>query len=100
MEQSDLAHWLLELLKRGRSGQAYNVGSDRAISMLGLAHTVREIVAPHKRVNVICSPSQTPPRNCYLPCIAKARNELGLKVTIDLEDAIRISSSVHLCHDT
>ena len=96
MDQRDLAQWLSVMLFKGKAGQAYNVGSDRAISVLELAHTVRDLIAPHTHVTVLGAPNNASSRNRYIPCIAKARYELGLKVTISLEDAIRFTASSHL----
>jgi dTDP-glucose 4,6-dehydratase len=96
MDQRDLAHWLLALLTRGRAGQAYNVGSDHAISIRDLAHSVRDLLAPHKLVRVLGEPNPAAARNRYIPSIAKARDELGLDITISLEDAIRFTAEAHL----
>lgn len=89
MDQRDLAHWLLQLLYRGRSGQAYNVGSDRAIDMAALAQLVRDLLAPAKPVHILGQGTAAGPRNRYIPSTAKAQQELGLSLTIPLERAIR-----------
>lgn len=96
LDQRDLAHWLLTMLFNGQAGQAYNVGSDHAISIRDLAHTVRDLIAPHKPVHILQKADESSARNRYIPCIAKARNALGLEVTIRLEDAIRFAASAHL----
>lgn len=96
MDQRDLAHWLLVLLLKGQAGHAYNVGSDQAISILELAHTVRNLISPTKPVNVIGTWDQNTRRHRYIPNITKARDELGLKVTIGLEEAIRFAASAHM----
>lgn len=96
LDQRDLAHWLLSILFQGQAGHAYNVGSDRAVSIQELAHTVRDLIAPHKPVHVMGIPNLASQRNRYIPCIDKARNELGLRVTIALEDAIQFAASAHL----
>lgn len=96
LDQRDLAHWLLTLLFHGQAGQAYNVGSDHAIRIRDLAHTVRDVIAPHKPVHILQKADESSARNRYIPCIAKVREELGLKVTISLEDAIRFAASAHV----
>ena len=93
MDQRDLANWLLSMLFQGRSGHAYNVGSDHAFSIQEVANTVRDMIAPDKLVHVMCLPNLALQRNIYIPCIDKARAELGLRVTITLEDAIRYAAS-------
>jgi len=94
LDQQDLAHWLLTLLEHGAAGQAYNVGSDQAISIAELAHLVRHIVAPNKRVHIRSAANGSNGRNIYVPSIQKARNELGLDVRVSLEDTIKATADV------
>ncbi len=89
LDQSDLAHWLFTLLELGRPGQAYNVGSDEVISIADLAHLVRDILAPDKPVHILGQPDPGAARNRYVPDISKARQQLGLSVTVPLAEAIR-----------
>lgn len=88
MEQSDLARWLLELLLRGRSGQAYNVGSPEAISIVDLAHLVRDTLAPDKPVHILGQASDPSARSLYIPDLGKAGRELGLGIQVPLREAI------------
>lgn len=91
--QDDLADWLLTLLEKGRSAQAYNIGSDEAISIAELAHLVRDLIAPGKAVCLKgIAAADTAARNRYVPDIDKTRNELGLRVTTPLVDAIRMTA--------
>ena len=89
LHQSDLAHWLSTLLEHGRPGQAYNVGSDEVISITALAHLVRNILAPDKPVHILGNNDIGAARNRYVPDISKARQQLGLGITIPLAEAIR-----------
>jgi UDP-glucuronate decarboxylase len=91
LDQTDLAHWLFNLLERGCPGQAYNVGSDEVISIADLAHLVRDILAPEKPVHILGQPEAGAARNRYVPDIRKAQEQLGLSVTIPLVEAIRHS---------
>jgi len=91
LDQQDLAHWLLTLIVRGNAGQAYNVGSDQAISIADLAHLVRDIVAPNKRVHIQSAANGTNGRNIYVPSIQKARKGLGLDVRVPLDSAIKMT---------
>ena len=94
MHQSDLAHWLLTLLQQGASGNAYNVGSDEAISIADLALLVRDLVSPEKQVHVKSQLlADNVFRNRYIPDISKAKTDLGLEITIPLAQAIRLSTS-------
>ena len=89
LDQSDLAVWLFTLLESGRSGDAYNVGSNEVISIAELAHLVRDVLAPDKPVHILGNPNSCATRNRYLPDIRKARQELGLDIHIALADSIR-----------
>jgi dTDP-glucose 4,6-dehydratase len=88
LDQRDLAVWLNELLLNGSAGQAYNVGSDQAISVGDLARLVRDTLSPDKPVRILGAPDARQHRNIYVPDITKAKNELGLRVSVSLTDAI------------
>ncbi len=90
--QHDLAHWLLTLMDQGKAGQAYNVGSDHAISIADLAHLVRDIVAPSKNVRILGTAEGGDARNIYIPSIQKARSDQRLAVSVSLPDAIRATA--------
>lgn len=92
MYQTDLAHWLLALLQHGAAGNAYNVGSDEAISIADLAGLVRDILSPEKRIHLKGEAlADNAYRNRYIPDIAKAKKDLGLELTVPLANAIRLS---------
>ena len=94
MHQSDLAHWLITILKLGVSGNAYNVGSDEAISIADAAYLVRDILSPNKQVYVLRKPiADYVFRDRYVPDVSKAKMDLGLEITVPLEQAIRLSVS-------
>jgi dTDP-glucose 4,6-dehydratase len=94
LDQRDLAHWLLTLLAAGKPNRAYNVGSDREISVAALARLVGEIVSPGKVVRILGQAAGNSGRNIYVPDIRRAREELGLDVTIPLETAIADTANV------
>jgi UDP-glucuronate decarboxylase len=89
LDQSDLAHWLWTLLLEGVEGESYNVGSDEAVSIRGLAHLVKDLLAPHLPVEILAKPHSSAARNRYIPDITKAKRLHGLNVTIPLDAAIR-----------
>ena len=91
LDQRDLARWLMAMLQLGAAGRAYNVGSDRGLSIADLARLVGRIAGPDLPVRVLGRPAegQAARRNVYVPDIARVGSELGLRVDIDLEDAIR-----------
>lgn len=88
MNQTDLAQWLLRVLRRGRGGQCYNIGSDKAISISELAHLVRDILSPSKSVVFKNSATNFQGRNVYVPDVSAAKNELNLDITISLRESI------------
>ena len=88
MNQTDLARWLLCILDKGVPGRAYNVGSDRAISISDLAHLVSERLSPNKPVIIKDVQSTYQARNVYIPDISRAKTELGLELTISLRESI------------
>jgi len=89
MDQRDLAKWLITLLEKGKSGEAYNVGSDVAITIEDLANKVRDIIAPAKLVNIVGVTNSQNFRNRYIPSILKASSELNLSLSYTLDDSIR-----------
>lgn len=87
----DLVHWLLALLVDGQTKTIYNVGSDQAISILTLAETVQQVLAPHKKIEVLGNSGLAVGnvnRNWYVPNIDFAKHALKLDVWTSLEDAI------------
>jgi UDP-glucuronate decarboxylase len=82
----DMAHWLFTLLRHGKSGRAYNVGSDRPVTMLELAIAIRDIVAPGLAIRVLGRPDDNN-RSVYLPNIANAA-ALGLVIETPLAHAL------------
>jgi dTDP-glucose 4,6-dehydratase len=95
LDQRDLARWLNTLLTDAHAGQAYNVGAERAITILELAHLVRDLLAPNQAVRVLCSPQDNSDRTRYIPCTAKARTELQLEPAHSLEASILAAAQYH-----
>lgn len=85
---SDLAKWLLTLLLKGRSGEIYNVGSEDAISIADLAYKVRKVLNSTSDVLVCNTPKPTGNHERYVPSTIKARRELGLTCTVELDNSI------------
>ena len=85
----DLVKWLFTILFEGHGGQAYNVGSDQAISIRELAETVRRVLHSDNQIVVRQRPVPgcLPPR--YVPDITKIQRELHVRIETGLEDAIR-----------
>lgn len=86
---ADLAVWLWTILLKGQAGRAYNVGSERRISVADLARTVAAVISPGTSVHIAKEPIPGKPAEQYIPCTARARTELGLRESVGLEDALR-----------
>jgi nucleoside-diphosphate-sugar epimerase len=92
---SDLAVWLWKLLLHGRSGRAYNVGSEKAVSLRALAELVREEVNPAVKIQVLGESSGAGVAERFVPDTTRVAQELGLRETVDLREAIRRTAQWH-----
>jgi dTDP-glucose 4,6-dehydratase len=92
---SDLAVWLWTMLFRGVPLRPYNVGSPDAISVGELADVVARADRPAVPVEVAGTPQPGQPKARYVPDVARAETELGLSVTIDIEEAVRRTLAWH-----
>jgi len=91
---ADLAVWLWTLLLRGRSGRAYNVGSEAAVSLRSLAGAVAaELGVREIEVRGHAGPGAGPDR--YVPSTLRAREELGLGEKFSLQEIIRRTAAWH-----
>lgn len=86
MHSDDLVTWLMTLAEYAdTSCQAYNVGSDVAVTMGELAQLVAKQFGVEAAV-----PIQTENKvDRYIPSIEKARSKLGLELKFSLEEALR-----------
>jgi nucleoside-diphosphate-sugar epimerase len=85
---ADLAVWLWTILLRGAAARPYNVGSDQAICIRDLAELVARVAGTGTPVRVAQPPVPGVPPARYVPDVARARTELGLRAVIGLEDAV------------
>jgi dTDP-glucose 4,6-dehydratase len=85
---ADLAIWLWRILFQGRTCRSYNVGSDVDLTISQLAHEVAACVAPEAEVRIALTPDRDKPPLRYVPDVRRARDELGLSVTVPLSEAI------------
>jgi dTDP-glucose 4,6-dehydratase len=86
---ADLAIWLWTIIIQGKAGRSYNVGSDDAVNMAGLAEIVAKHFLPPPKIIIAtkADPDKVPER--YVPCIERARDELGLQPWVPLNQAIQ-----------
>ncbi len=90
LDGEDMARWLLTLLQASQPGESYNVGTNLAVTMKGLAEMVSQILSPGKPVIVENLQSMHTQRSRYVPAISKAA-ALGLVPQYSLEEAIHRS---------
>ena len=88
MYASDLMTWLWTILFRGTGSRAYNVGSEEAVSIRDLANTVADTLSPRVEVEILGTPTGAPAER-YVPCTARAREELGLSQQVSLAETIQ-----------
>jgi nucleoside-diphosphate-sugar epimerase len=93
MYPADMAFWLLAILADGVPGTAYNVGSPDAITLGALA--MRISASFEKPPAVVCRPLGEPRVTRFVPDVSRAESTLGLRVTVDLDCAIKRTLNWH-----
>ncbi len=78
--------WLFTILINGKANRPYNVGSDEEISIGALALKVANL--NNSKVHIAENNNMALPAR-YVPSINRAKNELGLKVLIELNTALK-----------
>ncbi|MRD73046.1 NAD-dependent epimerase/dehydratase family protein [Rhodocyclus tenuis] len=94
---ADLVVWLVRLLQRNGPCRVFNVGSDQGISIGELAQLVGEQLNPGGDVEIAGRQDYSvgnPVRRCYVPDIARARTECGVRVWTPLPEAIRRTAAL------
>lgn len=85
---ADLAVWLLALASKGKPGEPYNVGSDKAYRLDELAQLIGNtlgLTAPAE----ILGHSISAKRIRYVPEVLRIRQELGAEVWTDIRTGIK-----------
>lgn len=85
----DVANWLWNILIFGKAGHAYNVGSEEGHSVAEIAEIVRNTLRAGLGIKVLGQALPQQLASVYVPSTAKAREELGLTQSIELEESIR-----------
>ena len=84
---ADVSRFLLTLLLRGISGEAYNVGSGSPISIEGLAELTRQVLGADVSISKINNSYIEQHSDAYYPSVDKL-GALGLRPSFDLAQAI------------
>ena len=85
---ADLVIWLWTILFRGVPGEAYNVGSEDAITIRDLAYEVSAAFPNSPKVVIAKSSLVGQPAERYIPSVKKARESLELNSWIKLQEAL------------
>jgi dTDP-glucose 4,6-dehydratase len=92
---ADLAIWLWNILFKAPPLQAFNVGSEEAISIADLAALTAANLNPQLSVHIAQQPTPGALPLRYVPCTQRAQQQLGLCQTISLAEAIRRTAAWH-----
>lgn len=95
MYAEDLTIWLWTMLFRAPSLEAFNVGSEQAVSILELAHAVNAALGSKAGVHLAREAVEGAAVQQYVPSTRKAEQRLGLQCHISLEEAIRRTAAWH-----
>ena len=93
---SDLTIWLWKILSKGKINSPYNVGSNESISIAELATKVLDTKKHESLKIIILNPKSKDELLQYVPSVDKALFELGLKVNVDLDTAIKKTKLFYL----
>jgi nucleoside-diphosphate-sugar epimerase len=88
MYESDLVEWLLTIMLKGTSGEAYNIGSEVDISIAELAEFVRCCAGTKNSISILQKVDINLPPVRYIPSIQKAEEELELVLKTNLKHAV------------
>jgi len=86
---ADAIVWLLRILGFGHAGEAYNVGSEKALSIAELARQVVSASGKDLSVMIGVTSDATTPAARYVPQTRKAREELALAEYTPIDVALR-----------
>ncbi len=92
---ADLAVWLWTILFRAPALMPFNVGSGHDVSILELAQTVATTLNPQTEVRVAREAVAGAVPLRYVPCVDRAREMLGLRQTVGLEECVRRTAKWH-----
>ena len=85
MHSDDLSKWLVTILKNSnKKCPIYNVGSDKVINLRSLTKKIANSVKKKPILKRILSKKF----DYYAPSVTKAKRELNLKISINLNDAL------------
>jgi nucleoside-diphosphate-sugar epimerase len=90
-----MAAWLWTILLDGPAGRAYNVGSQRPVTIAEAAGVAAAAATPPVEVRIEGARAAGGGGSWYVPDTRRARGELGLDEWTGLEDAVRRTIAWH-----
>ena len=90
----DMAGWLLRATFQDHRNEIFSIGSERAISILDLAHLVDDLLGPVgvEVTGQVAGPSAYAATDMYVPNTRRTREKLSVSEWTSLEDGIRKTS--------
>ncbi len=95
MYASDFANWILHMTAYAKPRSVYNVGSPEPVDMITLAKMIQSWFKTEPKIQTNLGNNTKNSMRRIVPNIEKAQNELQLKITVNLETAIRRSMEWH-----
>lgn len=94
MYASDFAHWVLAAAAVGRPRETYNIGSPEPIDLGSLANIITSLFNPSPK---ICTGVGQAGHDStrLVPDVSHAIHDLGVNITVPIEEAIRRSVAWH-----
>ena len=100
---SDLVVWLLKILTHGKNVRSYNVGSEESVTIADLAYQVSQVWSKLSgkttMVRIEGVARAGAPTHRYVPRTKRAREELGLKLSVSLEESLLKTLTWNDCSD-
>jgi nucleoside-diphosphate-sugar epimerase len=94
LHAADLTIWLWVLLLAGVPGRAYNVGSEKAVSIRQLAEVISKELGV-AGIRVLQQPVSGSNPERYVPSTLRAREEIGLSERFSLPEIVRKTAAWH-----
>ena len=89
LHQSELAKWLTAILLENKETSIYNVGSNEKTTIENVAKLITKYFESKKPKVIIQNKETNAFRNYYVPNVDLIKQELGLRVEINLQEAIK-----------
>ncbi len=95
MYASDFANWILHITAYAQPRAVYNVGSSEPVNLLSLAKMISSYFKDEPKIITSSGNNTLGGRRNVVPNVSKAQKELQLKITVNMEEAVRRSMEWH-----